>query len=218
MKRYKGIDYAWRPQDYWDDQDALAAILRNVKGKQRRRMICDYWRAGRLEELQDELLKDTLSPEARESLGRIHPSFMGGEYLPDYESTEVEIARIELESTTSDVISIRAQRRAKTIRYRVVDEYDTEFQLQRKSSRRPLSLQELIKFLEGSGYPEQEQAGGLITGYNDGTIDGRDRHDFRHFTRIHSVCYPELEAHCEHVFDDWVEEGTTVGAEAEVGA
>jgi len=44
-------------------------------------------------------------------LDLIHPSFMGGEYLPDYRRDEIEIARIELESTTSDVISVRARPR-----------------------------------------------------------------------------------------------------------
>jgi hypothetical protein len=46
--------------------------------------------------------------EARISLGQIHPTFMGGEYLPNYCRQEVEIARIALASTTSDVISLRA--------------------------------------------------------------------------------------------------------------
>jgi len=46
---------------------------------------------------------------AREGLGAIHPSFMGGEYLPGYRRNEVEIVRIELDSTTSDAISLRAR-------------------------------------------------------------------------------------------------------------
>jgi len=49
------------------------------------------------------------SMRAREGLGAIHPSFMGGEYLPGYRRNEVEIVRIELDSTTSDVISLRAR-------------------------------------------------------------------------------------------------------------
>jgi hypothetical protein len=40
---------------------------------------------------------------SRSALGRLHPSFMGGEYLPDRRDTEVEIARINIDSTTSDV-------------------------------------------------------------------------------------------------------------------
>jgi hypothetical protein len=34
---------------------------------------------------------------------------MGGEYLPNYGRQEVEIARIALASTASDVISLRAR-------------------------------------------------------------------------------------------------------------
>src|SRR5262249_27826770 len=128
MKKYAKINYSFRPQSYWDDQDVLRALLRNVKGTQRRRMITDYWNQGRLPELEEELLKDTLSPETRERLGAFHPAFMGGEYLPDYRPFEVEIVRIELASTTSDVISIRAARDPEGIRYRIVDEYETEFQ------------------------------------------------------------------------------------------
>ncbi len=102
LKKYLNIDYTQRPLSYWADENVLAAILRDVKGTQRRRMITDYWNEGRLEQLHEELLKEKLSDEARTSLGQIHPAFMGGEYLPDYTATEVEIARIELESTTAD--------------------------------------------------------------------------------------------------------------------
>jgi hypothetical protein len=34
-----------------------------------------------LEELFDELLKDSLDGEARNGLSQIHPTFMGGEYV-----------------------------------------------------------------------------------------------------------------------------------------
>ena len=35
---------------------------------------------------------------------------MSGEYLPDFEGDEVEIARVTLASVTGDVVSIRARR------------------------------------------------------------------------------------------------------------
>jgi hypothetical protein len=73
------------------------------------------------------LNNDSLDEEARRSLGQIHPSFMGGEYLPNYRRHEVEIARIELQSTTSDVISLRARGTGLRIKYRLVDEYQTDF-------------------------------------------------------------------------------------------
>jgi hypothetical protein len=101
IKLYAGIDYDFRPESYWAPAgNPLAAALRNVKGRNRREMIRDYHSSGLLPTLSDDLLRDTLEEDTRESLGLIHPSFMGGEYLPDYSRHEVEIARIELQSTT----------------------------------------------------------------------------------------------------------------------
>ena len=84
MKKFRGIRYIFRPKSYWDDSDPLKAILKNVKGEKRRQMLIDYWNAGHLEKLNATLLQDELGTEERRSLGRIHPSFMGGEYLPGY--------------------------------------------------------------------------------------------------------------------------------------
>jgi len=75
----------------------LEAALRNVKGRNRRQMIRDYHSRGFLPALSEDLLRDTLDEDTRRSLDRIHPSFMGGEYLPDYRADEVEIARITAE-------------------------------------------------------------------------------------------------------------------------
>ena len=55
-----------------------------MKGQRRRQIVQDYYAAGKLEELGDSLLTDSLDDEARKRLGLIHPTFMGGEYLPDY--------------------------------------------------------------------------------------------------------------------------------------
>jgi hypothetical protein len=45
---------------------------------------------------------------------------MGSEYLPDYAEGEVEIARIELESTTAGVISVRAKKDDERVAYSIV--------------------------------------------------------------------------------------------------
>jgi hypothetical protein len=74
------------------------------------------------------------------ALGRLHPSFMGGEYLPDRRDTEAEIARLNIDSTTSDVTSVYARPGKDRINYRVVDEYwgDTLTEKRTRSSKRPL--------------------------------------------------------------------------------
>ena len=109
MKKYARIRYGFRPQSYWEDADPLSAILRNVTGENRRRMITDYWNAGRLEELDGALLRDEPDEESKLRLGRIHPSSMGGEYLPHYLVGEVEIARICLQSPLrSEFVSLKS--------------------------------------------------------------------------------------------------------------
>ena len=59
-------------------------------------------------------------------VGQIYPSFMGGEYLPDADDGEVEIARVALRSVMADVMSVRACLEEDGIRYRIVDEYQND--------------------------------------------------------------------------------------------
>ena len=206
MKTYRAIRYDFRPASYWDDTDPLHAILRNVKGENRRRMILSYAAQDRLEDLDEALLKDEVDDSVRESLGRIHPSFMGGEYLPEYFPGEIEIARICLQSTTGDVISLRAYPTPSgKIGYRVVDEYEATFTLPIRESDLPLTLRELVRqldkgTLDDHGFPD----GGLSLGYNNLNAESDDVEQLRHFTRISSGFYRQLVQHFEHVFDDWV--------------
>lgn len=207
MKTYTGINYSYAPPSYWSVDDPLSAILRNVKGENRRRMIRDYWRAGKLEELDPELLRDVVAESVREGLGRIHPSFMGGEYLPGYLPGEVEIARICLRSTTSDVITLRARPTPDGIAYRVEDEYEGAFTLPIESSERPLTLAELIRQFEEGSLDDLECPGGLALGYNHLNAEGGcSREELRDFTSISSDFYPQLQTHFEHVFEEWVQE------------
>ena len=92
-KYFPSINYDFRPNSYWGPAASpLEVALRNVKGRNRRQMIRDYHAKGLLPALSDDLLRETLDEGTRRSLDRIHPSFMGGEYLPDYHRDEVEKA------------------------------------------------------------------------------------------------------------------------------
>lgn len=197
--------YSFRPT-YWDDGHPLAAILKNVKGTNRRRMITDYWEAGKLAELDSTLLEDETAPGLRQFLESLHPSFMGGEYLPDLLPGEVEIARIELQSTTSDVISVRAHLKpgGDLIHYRIVDEYESEFEIEPESSAAPLTQGELIGLIDTV---DGGKGGGLALIYNNSNAEGySDARGLRHFTTVSSTTYPDLFAHYDAVHQRWCEE------------
>ena len=203
MKKYPGIDYTFTPESYWVDKEVLQALLRNVKGAERRKMITAYYESGNFQELEESFSKISLSDEERFRLASIHPMFMGGEYLPDYERDETEIARIELNSTMADVISIRAcLDEGETIEYSVVDEHDGKFNLWTEWSDKPFSLSELVDFidrteLEGSSYS------GLSLSFNNSNAEGMDKEDLVGFTTISSEIYPDLEDHYGKVFTEW---------------
>jgi hypothetical protein len=210
MKNYRGIRYGLRPSSYWEDPDPLGAILRNVKGQIRREIIAAHWKAGRLEELPAALLQDELDDEWRQRLGQIHPSCMGGEYLPPYLEREVEIARLRLQSMTCDVIALRARPVPEGIAYRVVDEYGARFTLLIPVSVQPLALAEVIRQLDEGTQDGCPTAGGISLGYNVRSSGHSDRRSLRHFTRIQSTVYRQLGRHFERVFEDWTNEAAAL--------
>lgn len=206
-KPYADIDYTFRPLSYWaPPSDVPEAALRNVKGRNRREMIRDYYEADRLEYLHRDLLADSLDAEARQSLGRIHRSFMGGEYLPEYKRHEVEIARIDLESTTYDVISVRARPSGSRILYRICDEHESKYKLPQTSSSRPLSLGEMIGLLDATAEPglsdPEWNRFGFVLSFNLYNLDGGSYLE-EHFTRVTSDVYPALEKHYSRVIAEW---------------
>jgi hypothetical protein len=206
-KRFKGIDYAQRPQSYWDDSSVLHATLRNVKGENRRRLIRDFHSLNQLDQVEPGLSKDTLTTPERQSLGRIHPSFLGGEYLPDYQAAETEIARIVLDSTLRDVISLRA-RRTKTglLRYSIVDEYEGVFVFPKPPSRTSLTLGQIVDWVDQTrleDYTDDSYGLGLTyteSNHREGELADR----LEYFTTVESELYPQLTEHYRKVSSEWV--------------
>src|SRR5262245_30682539 len=101
----------YRPDSYFESSDPMKVILSRVMGQERRSMLKAFAEEDGLEEINEGLFKEVLSPPERFYVGALHPMFMGGEYLPALAQNQIEIARVSLKSTTADVISIRAQRR-----------------------------------------------------------------------------------------------------------
>jgi hypothetical protein len=158
-------------------------------------MITDFWNAGQMEQLAEALLEDDLDEDSRRRLGRIHPFFMGGEYLPPRLPGEVVIVRIQLQSTTFDVIELRARPLPEgKIGLRWVDEYECPFHGYTDTIDRPFSFKELIQFIEST---EFEQLGNLPNVYNQMNYEfisgnSEEVERLREFTSFSSEFYPEL--------------------------
>lgn len=119
-----GIDLTFRPPSYFWPLGLETHLLARIKGAERKAALKRLIDARLLDEIPDFLAQSALSDAERQAMGRIHPAFMGGEYLPDLLQNEVAIARITIASTTQDVTSVYARRGKNRIRYRVVDEYE----------------------------------------------------------------------------------------------
>lgn len=211
-------DLDFRPASYWDPADPVSAILGNITGENRRRMVREFI-TGQAPEVLGEIdaryLADAVDPDTRNSLGGLHPSWMGGEYLPAYLPGEVEIARIVLRSVTQDVISVRARRRrgGRRIFYRVVDEYQGEFGLTWavKSSCRPLALRDLIRLIDSIRMADDAgRRGTYLDLIRDTNVDaGADPEEMADFASVESEIYPGIRTHYDQQAAAWLAAATS---------
>lgn len=150
--RIPATSLAYRPASYFGDYDLQAHLLTHVKGRMRRAAIRDALESGELDQIPDYVKAAELTQDDRTRIGRVHPAFMGGEYLPRLKPHEVEIARISIRSTTYDVTTVYARPAGRRIAYRVADEYEGETLSGRtqRTSIRPLSMGQLIDFFLGA--------------------------------------------------------------------
>ena len=148
----RGIDLNYRPSSYFWPMGLETHLLARIKGAERKAALQRMIDAGRLDDIPDYLAKSALTGEERQVLGRIHPAFMGGEYLPNLMENEVMVARVTIASTTQDVTCVYARRGKNRIYYRVVDEYggDSFRGRSTRTSTRPLTLVALTSFFNGA--------------------------------------------------------------------
>jgi hypothetical protein len=192
----------FRPESYWPGDSLRLALLGNIKGEVRRRILKESLESGDEDIPPAEILAPSLDPTMRRLLGRIHPMFMGGEYLPDYEAAEVEIARVAFQSTTGDVISVRAlPDKDGWICYRIVDEYETEFTLPITRSMQPLTLAELIQTIDES----DGQDHGQVLPFLKMNAENDDPNNLWDFITVSSDFYPGLTSHYEQVCRECLE-------------
>ena len=186
-----GCDLDFRPVSYFLHLEGTPALVQNIKGEQRRAMARDALESGR--EIDPRFYSEVAPSSVQNLMERVDPRWMGGEYLPDYEEGEVEIARLVLASGTQDVYSVRAGWVGNVLRYRIVDEYETEWHLTRESSERPLSMRELVQLIDSATFSDNEW-GDLTDALRDGACEDDDEAAAT-FVTVTSEVYPQLKAY-----------------------
>jgi len=196
---YYDIDY--RPLTYWDTP---AALLANIKGARPKELAREFPEKEDLEGLQAWMIRERLPEALVDLLGRIVPEFLGGEYLPDCNRKDVEIARVTLRSVLADAISVRAQRARDVIVYRIVDEYGTGFDLPFDETEEPLSLGQLITLMD-LVWDEFNGLRGLTRRYRDLNYHAPgDAEALRDFVSVSSDYYTELSDWYEEEAEEWL--------------
>lgn len=208
------MDY--RPETYWGSLTVQQQLASTIKGHVRRAMVLKNIEDG--EFVPDALLESSLSQDLRDMVGRYDPRDMGGEYLPDPKSNEVEIARIIEKTTTMDVTSIRARKTKHRIIYRIVDEYEyeresknlggsTRYYLPKKTSRYPLAFREMIDLIDHAWEDEGKRMS-LVTSYKDWCMAfdpvGHNVEEIWDHATVESVFYPELARWYDEENAEWL--------------
>jgi hypothetical protein len=167
-----GLDPLYRPTSYFWAREHGIRLSSDIKGAERRKRYEQSLLQGERPNTDTVLSQHHLAEDERRLWGRIHPAFMGGEYLPNLKAGEVEIARITIASTTQDVTCVYARPVGRRIHYRVVDEYEggTLEGKAHRTSTRPLTMAQLGEFFmqgwnllhclqmnfEDHGYPREK--------------------------------------------------------------
>ena len=204
------VDLSFRPDTYWPESLTPEQLLSRIRGKRRQDIARQFYKEFGFTALNEFLVREGLSEEDRIAWGAAGPWCMGGEYLPELDDDEVEIARISLASTTSDQISVRARQSNGAIHYRIVGEYEEEesmrYGLSFDESDQPLTLTELVGLIDGACQPEPYCPGGILTtnwtAMNDMGYEAWETIDF---LSLSSPFYPQLDDCYQVLAERWIE-------------
>jgi hypothetical protein len=139
-----------RPIDYFAPPSSLEeAVVRRIKGNHRKLFIAEAIRQDGLDSIPPQWTAHDLDELFKTMLMSRNPRNRGGEDLPDLDEGEVEVARISLaDSVHGEVTSLRARKAGGRIKLRLVDEYQTEFDLPTAELAAPFAAEELVEFFE----------------------------------------------------------------------
>lgn len=207
--RTEYFDYHFRPESYFEPEDPVRELPINIKGESRRKLLAEL--ANDIDTgVEDILFREILTESERITLGLVHPRLMGGEYLPDRNPNQVEIARIVLDSTTQDVLSLRAEKSSGLIAYHLVDEYEFEYVVFPEFSMKPLTFDELIA-LFGSVQDLTNNRKSIPSMFREYfEIEPRTTYkeisEWTKFVEFHSEFYPQLNEFYREEATNWAKE------------
>ncbi|RLA50429.1 MAG: hypothetical protein DRR42_13145 [Gammaproteobacteria bacterium] len=207
----KSSDLSFRPDTYWPESLTPEQLLTRIRGKRRQDIARQLYRDYGFGALNAFLVKEGLAENERSSWGAIGPWCMGGEYLPELEEGEIEIARISMASTTSDQISVRACQDGEHIRYRIVGEYEEDESMRQQLpfdvTDRPLSLGDLMDIIEGARTSDSAHPGGIFSSSWAMMLEVTNAPDeIVGFLSVSSAFYPEIDPCYRALAEQWLQE------------
>lgn len=205
------VDVSFRPETYWPDSLTPEQRLSCIRGKQRQDIARQLYKESGFTALNEFLVRDGLTEEERCAWGAVAPACMGGEYLPELDEGEVEIARISMASTTSDQISVRARPEGERIRYRIVGEYEEDESMRQQLpvdiTDQPLTLDELMDMIEGASAGESPYPGGIFSSSWAMMLEsGESPEEIERFLSVSSAFYPQIGERYHALALQWLEE------------
>ena len=206
-KAAAGADLQYRPYSYFWAEERGIQLSSRIQGARRRALYVQSLESG--EEMPAVLTEPSLPHNLRQALGRIHPQFMGGEYLTRPRRGEVVLAGLTINSTTADTFAIYVRRSGDRLRYRAVDEYEGSSLGEKStlSSSLPLTLKQLVNFaIKAWGVTEC-----LDGNFCEDNYPEDECQDF--LTELSSDFYPDFEWAMRLAVDDWLH---TVRAPADI--
>jgi hypothetical protein len=204
------VNLSFRPDTYWPEALTPEQLLTRIRGKRRQDIARQLYKEFGFTALNEFLVREGLSEEDRTAWGAAGPWCMGGEYLPELEEGEVEIARISLASTTSDQVSVRARQDGELIRYRIVGEYEEEEYMRQQLpfdvAGQPLSMGELMDMIQGAKTSDSTCPVGIFSSSWIMMLEFAEwSEDIAGFISVSSAFYPGIDECYREMAWQWLE-------------
>jgi hypothetical protein len=185
------VDLNHAPKSYFVPHGLERHLVSKIKSAVIRADLNALLDQGEYQRVREVLIDEDRDNAFFNAMGHSHPMFLGGNYLPDTEEGEIEIARLCLMSVTVDVAAVYARKEQGVIHNRVVDEYDgmTLHEEPYGQSETPMTLEAFTAFVV-----EKWGLDGIVNDNFFGTVQ-----EALDFFWAESYFYPDLDRMLRHV-------------------